>query len=521
MSTKARRKAEIVMSDDEDTVEDTSKQRRKIDAIDQDLDISLVQHDAEQRQERAGYKAAVRLQEQFDKKERQRIASVHEEASSFNIEEWEDIQAIIKADKELALRIQAEEREKYSEAKKARLLSDVDRTTSKIADESSKRAAKEELEQKIYKRQKTGESSEPREKEDDDLTQEDLQQMMMMVPVEEVYVEALQILADMLKKFDRDGLIKLWDLVKERFSTTEPTDDKEKELWVELKRLLEPDNDDTLWKLQKYMHDPLRRRIDAIDQDLDISLVQHDAEVQGRHEQEIEFETKDISTAKTLMYIRRSESKDKAVRLQEQFDKKERQRIARVHEEASSFNIEEWEDIQATIKADKELALRIQAEEREKYSEAKKARLLVDLINQRKRHFAQQRAEERRNKPLTQGSVFTPSIEIDASPSLRKRSATPSSFTPFRKSFLPDESDGLIKLWDLVKERFSTTEPTDDKEKELWVELKRLFEPDNDDTLWKLQKYINDPLVWRLYDTCGVHHVSSVKGHDTFMLVEK
>ncbi|GJY89341.1 putative reverse transcriptase domain-containing protein, partial [Tanacetum coccineum] len=79
----------------------------------------------------------------------------------------------------------------------------------------------------------------------------------------------------------------------------------------------------------------------------------------------------------------------------------------------------------------------------------------------------------------------------------------------------------LVKLWDLVKERFSTTEPTDDKEKELWVELKRLFEPDYDDTLWKLQRYMHDPLVWRLYDTCGVHHVSSVRGHDIFMLVEK
>ncbi|GJS95544.1 putative ribonuclease H-like domain-containing protein [Tanacetum coccineum] len=64
-------------------------------------------------------------------------------------------------------------------------------------------------------------------------------------------------------------------------------------------------------------------------------------------------------------------------------------------------------------------------------------------------------------------------------------------------------------------------EPTDDKEKELWVELKRLFEPDNDDILWKLQRYMHDPLVRRLYDTCGVHHVSSVRGHDIFMLVEK
>ncbi|GKF26731.1 hypothetical protein Tco_0082625, partial [Tanacetum coccineum] len=53
------------------------------------------------------------------------------------------------------------------------------------------------------------------------------------------------------------------------------------------------------------------------------------------------------------------------------------------------------------------------------------------------------------------------------------------------------------------------------------VELKRLFKPDNDDILWKLQRYMPDPLVWRLYDTCGVHHVSSVRGHDIYMLVEK
>ncbi|GJR31944.1 hypothetical protein Tco_1108176 [Tanacetum coccineum] len=80
------------------------------------------------------------------------------------------------------------------------------------------------------------------------------------------------------------------------------------------------------------------------------------------------------------------------------------------------------------------------------------------------------------------------------------------------------DREDLVKLWDLVKKRFSTTKPTDDKEKELWVELKRLFEPDIGDELWKLQEYIHDPLTWRLYDTCGVHHVSSDKGIDIFML---
>ncbi|GJS70125.1 hypothetical protein Tco_0702966 [Tanacetum coccineum] len=47
--------------------------------------------------------------------------------------------------------------------------------------------------------------------------------------------------------------------------------------------------------------------------------------------------------------------------------------------------------------------------------------------------------------------------------------------------------DDLVKLWSLVHERSDSTEPTEDKERELWVELKRLFEPDDDDTLWKLQ----------------------------------
>ncbi|GJT91087.1 putative ribonuclease H-like domain-containing protein [Tanacetum coccineum] len=70
------------------------------------------------------------------------------------------------------------------------------------------------------------------------------------------HTEVYQIFKDMLKRFDRDDLEKLWDLVKKKFSSTEPTVDK-KVLWVELKRLFKPDDNDTLWKLQRYMHDPL------------------------------------------------------------------------------------------------------------------------------------------------------------------------------------------------------------------------------------------------------------------------
>ncbi|GKD46027.1 hypothetical protein Tco_1270672 [Tanacetum coccineum] len=117
---KARRRAKIVVSDDEEDLEDSSKQGGMIEEIDQDAGVNLlkmftlileeegqlvlavVKQKLQQRQERAGYEEAVRLQEQLDDEERQRIARVHEDASSFNIEEWEDIQAKIEADEELA-----------------------------------------------------------------------------------------------------------------------------------------------------------------------------------------------------------------------------------------------------------------------------------------------------------------------------------------------------------------------------------------------------------------------------------
>nr|GEZ17208.1 hypothetical protein [Tanacetum cinerariifolium] len=57
---------------------------------------------------------------------------------------------------------------------------------------------------------------------------------------------------DMLKAFDREDLDALWRLVKQKLSTAVPIVDKEKALWVELKRLFKPDADDVIWKLQRH-----------------------------------------------------------------------------------------------------------------------------------------------------------------------------------------------------------------------------------------------------------------------------
>ncbi|GJZ93581.1 hypothetical protein Tco_0665646 [Tanacetum coccineum] len=89
------------------------------------------------------------------------------------------------------------------------------------------------------------------------------------------------------------------------------------------------------------------------------------------------------------------------------------------------------------------------------------------------------------------------------------------------RGFYKENELGLIEQVALFGWTLTRDEPTEDKARELWVELKRLFEPDDNDTLWKLQRYMHDPLNWWLYDTCGVHHVSTKRGHDIYMLVEK
>ncbi|GJR14397.1 hypothetical protein Tco_0797049 [Tanacetum coccineum] len=55
------------------------------------------------------------------------------------------------------------------------------------------------------------------------------------------------------------------------------------------------------------------------------------------------------------------------------------------------------------------------------------------------------------------------------------------------------DREDLDKLWSFVKEAFISGEPIEDKAKELW----------------------------KLYDTCGVHHVFTGRGQEIFMLVEK
>ncbi|GKD39007.1 hypothetical protein Tco_1259214 [Tanacetum coccineum] len=84
-----------------------------------------------------------------------------------------------------------------------------------------------------------------------------------------------------------------------------------------------------------------------------------------------------------------------------QAEEEEEERLAREKaQQVEEANIA-WDDVQAKIEADYQLAQRLQAQEQEELTDEEKARLFVQFLEQRRKHFAAKRAEEKRNRPPT------------------------------------------------------------------------------------------------------------------------
>ncbi|GJV49956.1 putative ribonuclease H-like domain-containing protein [Tanacetum coccineum] len=165
-------------------------------------------------------------------------------------------------------------------------------------------------------------------------------------------------------------------------------------------------------------------RIDAIDADEEITLVSvHDVNVSAG-EEVFATTVDDITLAQVLEEMKSTKPKKKGVVIQElgestttissqlssqqsqdkaEFDEEERlaREKAEKEEEANIALIETWDDIQAKIDDDHQLAKRMQAQEQEELSIEEKATLFQQLLEKRRKHFAAKRAEEKRNKPPT------------------------------------------------------------------------------------------------------------------------
>ncbi|GJR37978.1 hypothetical protein Tco_1213662 [Tanacetum coccineum] len=91
-----------------------------------------------------------------------------------------------------------------------------------------------------------------------------------------------------------------------------------------------------------------------------------------------------------------------------------------------------------------------------------------------------------------------------------------SSMIQMLRSF---DREDLETLWKLVKAKHGYTRPEEGYERVLWGDLKTMFEHNIEDTLWR-NLLRNKVLIWKLFDSCGVHFVRFQDMH-IYMLVEK
>ncbi|GJU24354.1 hypothetical protein Tco_1162975 [Tanacetum coccineum] len=89
---------------------------------------------------------------------------------------------------------------------------------------------------------------------------------------------------------------------------------------------------------------------------------------------------------------------------EEELNEQQKKRKAQVQFEAQHYTNEDWDLIRAKIEANAELSKSMLGSELQGEDFAKK---MVDLVNQRKKYFAEERAKAKRNKPMTQSQLKT------------------------------------------------------------------------------------------------------------------
>ncbi|GKA52813.1 hypothetical protein Tco_0746128 [Tanacetum coccineum] len=87
---------------------------------------------------------------------------------------------------------------------------------------------------------------------------------------------------------------------------------------------------------------------------------------------------------------------------EEELTEQQKQRKAQVQFEAQHYTEEDWDAIRAKLEANAELAKSVIAKD---MSEEDFAKRMVDLVNQRKKYFAEERAKAKRSKPMTQSQL--------------------------------------------------------------------------------------------------------------------
>nr|GEW23314.1 hypothetical protein [Tanacetum cinerariifolium] len=150
--------------------------------------------------------------------------------------EYDNIQAMMDADRLLAKRLQAKEMEEFSEVKKARL--EMRKVNDFVTMDSEAQKSSEKEAQESSTKRTVDENVEPVVDDSEELRK---------------YIETVPDDGDekIFKNFKREDLEVLWAIVKDRFKKEKPVDDMDNILFRTLKTKFEHHVEDTIWNYQQ------------------------------------------------------------------------------------------------------------------------------------------------------------------------------------------------------------------------------------------------------------------------------
>ncbi|GJR94712.1 putative ribonuclease H-like domain-containing protein [Tanacetum coccineum] len=180
-----------------------------------------------------------------------------------------------------------------------------------------------------------------------------------------------------------------------------------------------------------------------------------------------------------------------------QAEEEEQARLAREKaEKVKEANIS-WDNVQAMIEAD-----RAQRKVKKRWQESSSKRAREELEQEvAKKQKIDDDQEEAEMKKLIKVVPDEEEVAIDAIPLATK----PPSIIDW-KIIKEGKIKDLETLWKLVKAKHGSTRPKEGDERVLWGDLRTMLEHNIEDTVWRNLPR-NKVLIWKLFDSCGVHFV--------------
>ncbi|GJY93513.1 hypothetical protein Tco_0509295 [Tanacetum coccineum] len=223
----------------------------------------------------------------------------------------------------------------------------------------------------------------------------------------------------------------------------------------------------------------------AIITDVEITFAQALAELKSAKPKADKPVVEYVKPIKRLEQIRL----DEELSFKLQAEEEEEERLSREKPQQIEEDNIAWDDVQAKVEADYQLAQRLQAQEQEELTNEEKARLFLVEESSKKAKTELEENLKKAKAEVMEGSLKRAGTKLEQNGHYKAK-RTYKDVTYILPSLCTKalSMEDLETLSTLVKIKHGSTRPEEGYERVLWDDLKVMYEPHVEDTIWRNQQ---------------------------------